>query len=352
MSRKILFIPVIIYLILLSCAIPEEPVGPIWNLKITNIPLLKSETIEIGEELVGDNIQPDENYLLHMTFTDTTEFNIEGPLVLIPGIEVPLLAVEQELFEEPPEGLENLQFDQVNIIIRSLNIPFGFLLHLDCSSTKKGEINELSREIIIPEGNIAPHSINIAELLNVMPESISINGWISVLENVPITESVEYNIEYALDVPLRFSLTENTYIEEIDELGLDEDAKDVIDKNLISTSLVGTIINDTPISGSIGFFVGEDSSTAGTQNLLFELSLPVRGTDGNINLSIDKTKLDYLFDANYYRIYVTVNSVLDAELKSTDHIIIKDIYLSGEARIDIEEMMEEDEDEENDWNFH
>ena len=117
---------------------------------------------------------------------------------------------------------------------------------------------------------------------------------------------------------------------------------------------MGTIINDTPISGSIGFFVGEDSSTAGTQNLLFELSLPVRGTDGNINLSIDKTKLDYLLDANYYRVYITVNSVLDAELKSTDHIIIKDIYLSGEARIDIEDMLEdedeeylEDEDEEN-----
>ncbi len=347
MSRKILFLPVMIYLILLSCAIPEEPVGPIWNLKITNIPLLKADTVEVGEELVGDNIQPDENYLLHMNFTDTTEFNVEGPLILIPGIEVPLTNIEQELFEEPPEGLENLQFDQVNIIIRSLNIPFGFLLHLDFTATKKGELHELSREIVIPGGDIAPHSVNIAELINIMPEKISINGWISVLENVTITESVEYNIEYALDVPLRFSLTENTYIEKIDELGLDEDAKDVIDKNLISASLEGTIINDTPISGSIEFYVGQDSSAAGTPNLLFELTLPVRGSEGAIYLSIDRTKLDYLLDANYYRVYVTVNSVLDAELNSTDLIIIKDIYLSGEAKIDIEEMMEEDEDEEN-----
>ena len=243
-----------------------------------------------------------------------------------------------------------MQFDQVNIIIRSLNIPFGYLLHLDCSSTKKGETNELSREIVIPEGDIAPHSVNIAELINIMPEKISINGWVSVLENVTITESVEYNIEYVLDVPLRFSLTENTYIEKINELDIEEDAKDMIDKNLISASLEGTIINDTPISGNIEFYVGEDSSAVGTPNLLFELSLPVRGSDGAINLGIDKTKLDYLIPANYYRVYVTVNSVLDAELNSTDHIIIKDIYLSGEARIDIEDMME-DEDEENHFEF-
>jgi len=351
MSRKILFIPVIIYLILLSCTIPEEPVGPIWNLQITNIPLLKSETVEIGEELVGDNIQPDENYLLHMNFTDTTEFNIEGPQDLVPGFEVPLANVEQELFEEPPEGLENLQFDQVNIIIRSLNIPFGYLLHLDCTATKEGETKNLQEDITIPGGDIAPHSVNIAELLNIMPEKISINGWISVLENVTITESAEYNIEYALDVPLRFSLTENTYIEEIDELDIDEDTRDMIDKNLISTSLEGTIINDTPIFGSIEFYVGEDSSAAGTPNLLFELALPERGTDGTINLSIDKTKLDYLFTANYYRVYITVNSVSNAEMKSTDHIIVRDIYLSGEARIDIEDMMEEDEDEENHFEF-
>jgi len=330
---------------------PDEPVGPIWNLQITNIPLLKADTVEVGKEIEGDNIKPlDESDLLHVTFTDTTEFNIEGPMDLFPGIEVPLANIEQDLFEEPPEGLENLQFDQVNIKVRSLNIPFGFLLHLDCTATKKGETKNLQKDITIPEGDTSPHSVNIAELINMMPERISINGWISVLENVTITESVEYNIEYVLDVPLRFSLTENTYIEKINELGLEEDAKDMIDKNLISTSLEGTIINDTPISGSIEFYVGEDSSAVGTPNLLFELSLPVRGSEGAINLSIDKTRLDYLFTANYYRVYVTVNSVLDAELNSTDNIIIKDIYLSGEARIDIEDMLE-DEDEENHFEF-
>jgi len=343
MSRKILFIPVIIYLILLSCAIPEEPVGPIWNLKITDIPLLKADTVKVGEELESENIKTlDESDLLHVTFTDTAEFYVVGPQDLIPGYQVEITDVEQELFEEPPEGLENLQFDQVNIITRSLNIPFSFLLHLDCIATKKGETKELLREITIPGGDTSPHSVNIAELVNMMPERISINGWIRVLENVTITESAEYNIEYKLDVPLRFSLTENTYIEEIDEFEIDDDAKDVVDKNLISTSLVGTIVNDTPISGSIEFYVGEDSSAVGTPNLLFELSLPERGSDGIINLNIDRTKLDYLLNANYYRIYVTVNSVLNAELKSTDNIIIKDIYLSGEAEIDIEDMMEEE----------
>ncbi len=332
MSRKILFIPVIIYLILLSCAIPEEPVGPIWNLKITNIPLLKSETIEIGEELVGDNIQPDVNNLLHMTFTDTTEFNIEGPLVLIPGIEVPLLAVEQELFEEPPEGLENLQFDQVNIIIRSLNIPFGFLLHLDFTSTKKGETNELSREIVIPEGDIAPHRINIAELINIMPERISIKGRISVLENVTITESAEYNIEYKLDVPLRFSFTESSTIEETQELDLDTDARNAIEKNLINVSLEGTIVNETPLSGKIDFYVGVTENNI--NNLLFTVDLPQGRTEGTINVSVDKQRLNYLINANWSKVVVTVNSVFDAEIRVTDHIIIKNVTLSGTGKID------------------
>ena len=108
----------------------------------------------------------------------------------------------------------------------------------------------------------------------------------------------------------------------------------------------GTIINDTPISGNVEFYVGTDSSTAGTPNLLFEQALPERGTDGIINIDINETKIDYLLDADYFRVYITVNSVFNAQMKSTDNIIIKDIYLSGEGKIDIEDLRRRSGDEE------
>lgn len=138
MSKKILFLPVIIFLITLNCTIPEEPVGPKWTMSLSKIPILKADTVQVGEELMDDNIKPDANKLLHLRFTDRSEFNVIKPPVIIPGtVQLPLSEVDQELFKDPPEGLENLQFEQVNIIVRSVNIPFAFTIHLDFSGMKK-----------------------------------------------------------------------------------------------------------------------------------------------------------------------------------------------------------------------
>jgi hypothetical protein len=190
----------------------------------------------------------------------------------------------------------------------------------------------LSSEITIPAGNTSPHSINIANIVNKMPESIRITGWVRFSAQ-DITQTAKYQLEYSIDLPLRFSLTNVSTIENTEKLELDQDARDAIKDNVINASLEGKIINETPVSGTIQFFVGFTEATA--NNLLFSLTLPKRGTEGQINLSIDKQKLDKLVTANYFRIYVSVDSVINGELKSTDHIIVKDVFLSGTGKIDL-----------------
>lgn len=333
MSKKILLLPVIIFLITLNCAMPDEPVGPKWTLSLSKIPILKADTVNVGKELESDNVKPDAANLLHINFTDSSEFYVVKPPVIIPGnVQLPLSEVDQELFKDPPEGLENLQFEQVNIIIKSINIPFTLLIHLDFTATKKGVVYNLSREVSITGGDRNPHIINIAEIVNKMPESISINGWVRFSAQ-SITETAKYVIEYSLDLPLRFSLTNVSTIEKTEKLELDQDARDAIKDYVIDASLEGKIINQTPVSGTIQLFVGLTEATA--NNLLFSLTLPKRGIEGQINLSIDKQKLNNLVSANYFRVYVSVDSVINGELKSTDHIIVKDVFLSGSGEIDL-----------------
>lgn len=334
MNKKALLFPVIIFLIFFNCATPQEPVAPKWTMSLSKIPILKADTVKVGEELESKNVKPDANKLLHISFTDSSEFNVVKPPIFIPGtVQLPLSTIDQELFKDPPEGLENLQFEQVNIIIRSINVPFSFTIHLDFAGTKKGTTYNLSSDnITIPAGNTSPHYINIANIVNKMPESIRITGWVR-LSAQDITQTAKYQLEYSIDLPLRFSLTNVSTIENTEKLELDQDARDAIKDNVIDASLEGKIINETPVSGTIKLFVGLTEATA--NDSLFSLTLPKRGTLGQINLSINKQKLDNLVTANYFRIYVSVDSVINGELKSTDHIIVKDVYLSGTGEIDL-----------------
>lgn len=332
MRKKILFLPVIAYLVLLSCAMPEEPVGPTWNVTIKKIPILKADTIEVGKELESDNIQPDIDGLLHVTFTGTTEFSVDEQFKLVE---------EQEVFEEPPEGLEHLKFDQANFILRCLNVPFDLNIYIDFVTEKEGVKKYHPRkDLFIPGGSTKPDSIRVEELLNDLPEKISASGSTAVSgDDITVTNGTIFETEYSFDLPLRFSITETTTMEETEELDLDEDARETIEKNLINTSVEGKIINETSISGSVDFYVGVSENNI--NNLLFSVSLPERGSIENINVSLNRQKLDYLVEANWYRIFVTVSRVIGGELKSTDHIIIKEVNISGEAKIDIEDLLEE-----------
>lgn len=331
MSKKILFLPVIAYLVLLSCTMPEEPVGPTWNVNIKKIPIIKADTIEVGKELESDNIQPDIDGLLHWTVSGTTEFSVDESLRL----------EEQEVFEDPPEGLEHLEFDQAYFILRCLNVPFNLDIYINFVTEKEGvKKPHPTKSLFILGGSIEPDSIRVEELFNDLPEKISASGYAAVSgDDTIVTEGTVMQIEYSYDLPLKFSITEVTTMEETEEMDLDEDAREAIEKNLINTSVEGKIINETPISGSVDFYVGVSENNI--NNLLFSVSLPERGSIGNINVSLNKQKLDYLVEANWYRIFVKVNSVEDVELKSTDCIIIKEVNISGEAKIDIEDLLEE-----------
>ncbi len=308
---------------------------------------LSEHTINLaGGELDVDVVANiPESYSVEIESTDNVSSNVDISKLNFSEVNADIIDIrenfadieEQKLFDDPPEGLENLEFEQADFVIRCLNIPFDLTLHLDFISIKNGVSKYLSKELNVPGGSTTPNSIDITELLNDIPEKISATGWVSVSGNdITISKGTKFEIEYSLDVPLEFSFKDISTIEKSEELDLDDDAREAIEKNLISTSVEGTIINDSPISGTIDFYVGVNEFS--TNNLLFSINIPKRGNEGVINVSIDKQRLDYLIEANWSRVFVTVDSVSNAELKSTDRIIIKDVSISGTGKIDIEDL--------------
>ena len=298
--------------------------GELDIIAVANIP--ESFSVEIEST---DNISSNAN-ISELNFSEVTAdlTNIRENITEIK---------EQKLFDDPPEGLENLAFEQANFVLRSFNIPFDLTLHIDFIATKNGVQKNLSKEINIPGGSTSPYSIDITELLNEIPEKISAGGWVSVSgDGITISKGTKFTIEYSLDLPLKFSLKDISTIEESEKLDLDADAREVIEKNLINTSIEGTIINESPISGTVDFYVGINENS--TNNLLFSTNLPKRGNNGVLNVSIDKQRLNYLIDANWSRVFITVDSISNAELNSADRIIIKDVSISGTGKIDIEDL--------------
>ncbi|MCK4965394.1 hypothetical protein KAS50_00100 [bacterium] len=477
MKKMFLYVPLIVFAILLSCAQPKEPVGPNWTLSLTKIPIMSADTIEIGKELEGDNIQADAVDLLHVSFTNETEFSVDdqmrldsasenfvgGPniptqrfefgtqiqindrpefsvnsaviaqgdyyidmdfnntfsfdinleisisqlkdnqdnpfyqniqvqpgqsnnrfyisentitlnggnlsidaVVNIPqpvwggddyfsiiatvseldfsevtadidNIQEQFIDVNENLFDDPPEGLDNFELAQADFSIRMLNVPFDVATNFDITTRKDGAENSLTRGVTIPGGDQTSHGFDIAEVINTMPENITISGFGTVSgTNVTITRGTKFRVEYTVDVPLQFSVMQSSTIEETDKLDIDKDARDAIKDNLINAGMEGIIINETPLSGSLELYVG--ASEISTTSKIFSISLPGRGSEGVIDLNISKSDLDILADANYYRYYVTLDAVSDAQIKSTDYIIVKDIFLSGSGKIDLEDL--------------
>ena len=477
MKKMFLYVPLIVFAILLSCAQPKQPVGPNWTLSLTKIPIMSADTIEIGKELEGDNIKSDAANLLHVSFTSETEFSVDeqmrlnganaifagGPNIPIqrfefgtqiqindrpefsvnsaviaqgdyyidmdfnntfsfdinleisisqlkdkqgnpfyesiqvpPGqsqnrfyisentitfnggsldinavINIPqpvwggddylsiiatvselefsevtadikniqeqFVDVSEDLFKDPPKGLDNFELAQADISIRMLNVPFDVAANFDITTRKKGVENSLTRAVTIPGGDQTSHGFDIAEVINSMPENITISGSGTVSgTNVTIKRGTKFRVEYTVDVPLKFSITQSSTIEETDKLDLDKDARDAIKDNLINAGMEGTIVNETPLSGSLELYVGV--SEISTTSKIFSISLPRRGSEGVIDINISKSDLDILADANYYRYYVTLDTVLNAQVKSTDYIIVKNIFLSGSGKIDLEDL--------------
>lgn len=74
---KKIYSPVFILILIIgACSLPNEPKLPQWEVSLNRIPLAKSDTLFIGEELSEDNLIPDEDNLYHIRYDSTTRIGV------------------------------------------------------------------------------------------------------------------------------------------------------------------------------------------------------------------------------------------------------------------------------------
>ena len=101
----------------------------------------------------------------------------------------------------------------------------------------------------------------------------------------------------------------------------------------------GKIINTTELTGSLVMRVGVTEAEAKNPQTpsLFSVDLPAQGIEGDLIFSLTSDQLDRLYKANYFVAEVTLDPVTNGDLKSTDIIILKNVKVTGDFEIDLED---------------
>jgi len=267
--------------------------------------------------------------------------------------------IDEELFEEPPDQLKNFSLDDVRFVLIFDNMPGDLDVDVSVIAIKSGVENRLPIRFTIAQGvrdsvildkngvNNDNNPTTIVDLLNDLPQRIRVSGSIQLTgDDVILRKEEELGIEYRVKVPFKFSLME-TSIEDTLKLDLDEDARDAIRDNLVSASISGTIVNNTPLGGEVMMSGGDSVLGVYTDILINPVGFDVANLNSeglttspketNFNVELTKDKFEVLANSNSLIINVTLYDVNKGALRSTDYIIIKNIKFSGTGRVYVKE---------------
>jgi len=259
--------------------------------------------------------------------------------------------ISEDLFDEPPEELENISFENAILTITFPNSPFDLDLNITIQAEKDGEQKTVVIDEYITQGGSLVLSDEIVELLNMIPQRISITGSAHVIgNNVTFTDDDIIDVNYNIQLPLNFSLSNATFSES-DELDIDEDVRDRLREDMIYASLEMTIENAIPVFGTFTFYVGIDTTDLSTEIVTLELPQPTI-TDGlvsqpgiqTLEIELDTEKFQALAAAQYMKFQVNLGDVSGVKLTATDYIIVKNVYISGKITVNPESYEEDNED--------
>jgi len=257
--------------------------------------------------------------------------------------------IEEELFEDPPEGLENMEFDSLDFTLQFEDFPFNTDVSFLIEGEKTGEtLPTASFQISSPANNPNPVVLPSSSLLSIFnrtPERIRLTGNARITgDNVTINRGDQYSVDYNMNLPIMFDITQQTTFTETEEMDLDEDARDAIRDNVLSASLEGTIINSTKLSGTATVRVGETEAEAKNPQTppLLTIDLPPQGTEGTIDVDLTKVQLDRLASSNFFVAEVSINPATNVEIRTTDCITFENIRATGNFEIDAEDLREDD----------
>ena len=263
------------------------------------------------------------------------------------------------IFDDPPQQLDNLDF---NDVIFRLSFPaseFNLDLNLEITAFRDGTAKTLVISHVLEKGEtlvLSKDGVNyngetptLKDIINIIPERLTIRGIIGVqAEGVTFDRDDIFPMIYKIDVPLMFSLMSATY-SDYDSLDIDDEARDDIGNYLLEASLEVTVENGIPVSGRLLTFIGSDIMNINTMFFSVDLPRPVLSSGivlepgiSVITFDLSEEKIDALSEACYYRYQFMLDNSTLSTLTAHDYVIVRDVFITGKFRIDPEGFSEED----------
>jgi len=316
-------------------------------------------------------MSPDPNSIININSTDFIKIDVTlneltfSEVNADVNISVEFPEIDEELMEETPDMLENFNLSNVVFTLVFDNMPGDLDVDIEIISVKSGGETKLPLSFTIAQGikdsvvldkngiNGDGSSPTIVDLLNNLPERLKVSGDIQLTgDDVTLRSTEDLEITYNVKVPFQFSLSE-TSIGDTIALDIEDDTKDMIRDNLVSTSLNGTIENNTALGGYLMLFAG-DSTTGVYQEILpssvgFDAAnlnsegYAISPKETDFSLELTKEKFELLANANSIVLDITLHDLTKGSLSSNDYIIVKNVKFSGTGRVYVRD---DDEDEE------
>lgn len=157
--------------------------------------------------------------------------------------------------------IENLQSD---IRISGYHVGAGGVVEdsativLDNQSVTSGTIDEPGVSVIQLNGN------DVAEFINIFPTRIKTSGQVRVSGNVAVANNCSIRGSFSFATPLKFQIDGEARFsgdeEVLTEEDIDQDIQDAAEENLEEGALRFSLLNHTPIGGTLRLIVSNDAS--------------------------------------------------------------------------------------------
>jgi hypothetical protein len=324
---------------------------------------VSSQDVEV---LVQMDLEDSGEQLHDMISSDFVEVELSAQQLLFSTVTASLNiieefpAIEEEVLEDAPIELSGLAFLDALFTLTFQNYPFTVRPNITISVSKEDITQSLVVDEVLPANTVSSivldkngvnstppaTGVTIVDLLNTVPERFTVTGTLQITgDAVTVQRGNDYNIDYVFDLPLEYQLESSVY-DDVHDLTIDDDARDIIADNLVNIELSGEIYNQSAFSGTLSAYVGVVSTSVDA--LLFQAQIPEPAIDANGNIlspgigaigpiALSKSQLDVLKDAHFLRVEAVLDSRDAAKVQQSNIIILRDVYLSGTGLIDTEE---------------
>ena len=340
---------------------------PAHKMKETPI-FLNNSTIDLDNKELSFKVKmtifPDSDRMYTIRSSDELSVEIDMSEILFESVtadfnlRTQFPEIHEVIFKDMPNELNNLGFRDVIVTFGFLNCPFDLDLDITITGIRNNVKNKLSIKKTVTKNsslvlsrngvNNDPSSPTIVDLINMIPEEISVGGSVGVKgENITFCKDDQIGVQYGIDFPLIFS-TAGASFSKSDSLKIENGIRDFLRDNGMSAGIILTVENALPISGMLSLSVGTDLTNITSKLLTIGLPKPVLinnivNTAGvaTFTIALDKPQFTAIADANFYQFDVTIDDVVEAGITANDHIIIKNVYISGSFLFDPEGMSED-----------